>query len=117
MEAPLPICVAALYQFARRADCESMRVELARLCCGQGIKGTLLLAAEGINGTIAGSDEAIGRVVAFIRRLPGCDGLEVKYSRAEALPFHRMKVRIKAEIVTMGQPDIDPLAGTGHYVS
>lgn len=117
MESPLPICVAALYQFARLGDCAAIRADLAKLCCGQGIKGTLLLAQEGINGTIAGSDQAIERVVAFIRALPGCADLEVKYSRAPALPFHRMKVRIKPEIVTMGQPDIDPLAGTGHYVA
>lgn len=117
MEAPLPICVAALYKFARLGDCEAIRADLAKLCCGQGIKGTLLLAQEGINGTIAGSDEAIARVVAFVRALPGCADLDVKYSRAETLPFHRMKVRIKAEIVTMGQPDVDPLAGTGHYVA
>jgi len=76
----------------------------------------LLLASEGINGTIAGSDAGIEAVVAHIRTFPGCAGLDVKYSRAETMPFHRLKVRIKREIVTMGQPDIDPLLGAGHYV-
>jgi UPF0176 protein len=76
----------------------------------------LLLASEGINGTIAGSDAGIEAVVAHIRTFPGCAGLDVKYSRAETMPFHRLKVRIKREIVTMGQPDIDPLVGAGHYV-
>jgi UPF0176 protein len=113
----LPICVAALYKFTSFDDCTSIRRELAQLCGVQGVKGTLLLAREGINGTIAGSDTAIKHVLTAIRALPGCAGLEVKLSRATALPFHRMKVRIKPEIVTMGQPNIDPLTGAGHYVA
>lgn len=115
-EAPLPIRVAALYQFTRFDDLEAIRAPLAALCCGQGVKGTLLLAREGINGTIAGSDDAIEAVLRHIRALPGCADLDVKESRAAELPFHRMKVRLKREIVTMGEPDIDPLA-TGHYVT
>jgi UPF0176 protein len=113
----LPICVAALYRFAPFADCEAIRDALAASCDTHGIKGTLLVAHEGINGTIAGLDAAIDHIVAQIRDLPGCADLEVKYSRAATMPFHRMKVRIKREIVTMGQPDIDPLTGTGHYVA
>jgi len=113
---PLPISVAALYRFARFADPDALRAPLAALCCGLGVKGTLLIAGEGINGTIAGSDAAIDRVVAHVRALPGCADVDVKLSRAAAMPFHRMKVRLKREIVTMGQPDIDPLEGTGHYV-
>jgi UPF0176 protein len=113
----LPICVAALYKFVRLDDCEAIRRDLARICCAEGAKGTLLLAAEGINGTIAGSDQAIESVLAFIRRLPECADLDVKFSRAETMPFYRMKVRVKREIVTMGEPDIDPLTGAGHYVS
>lgn len=81
------------------------------------MKGTLLLASEGINGTIAGPDQAIEKVVAHIRGLPGFSDLDVKYAAAVAMPFHRMKVRVKREIVTMGQPGIDPLTGAGHYVS
>ena len=114
---PSPICVAALYRFARVDDCAAVQRDLAELCCGAGVKGTLILAQEGINGTIAGSDAAIARVVAHIRALPGFAALEVKYSRAAAMPFHRMKVRVKREIVTMGQPAIDPLADVGHYVA
>jgi UPF0176 protein len=116
-ETCLPICVAALYRFTRFADCQAIQADLAAICRAQGIKGTVLVAPEGINGTIAGSDDAVGTVLAAIRALPGCAGLEVKFSRAAALPFHRMKVRVKCEIVTMGQPDIDPLAGVGHYVA
>ncbi|WP_016745815.1 rhodanese-related sulfurtransferase [Rhizorhabdus wittichii] len=121
MESPSPddrpVCVAALYRFARFADVEAVRAPLARLCCGLGVKGTLLVAAEGINGTIAGDDAAIARVVDHVRTLPGCADVDVKLSRAATMPFHRMKVRIKREIVTMGEPDIDPLEGTGHYVA
>ncbi|AUW60283.1 hypothetical protein C1T17_12535 [Sphingobium sp. SCG-1] len=109
--------VAALYKFARLDDCNALRRELALICFTEGLKGTLLLASEGINGTIAGSNHAIESVLAFIRRLPGFRDLEVKYATAETMPFHRMKVRVKREIVTMGQPGIDPLTGVGHYVS
>jgi len=111
-----PLTVAALYQFAPFADCAALRAPLQALCDAQGIKGTLLLAPEGINGTVAGTDEAIARLLQHIRALPGCAGLDVKFSTAPAMPFHRMKVRIKREIVTMGQPDIDPLASVGTYV-
>ncbi len=114
---PMPIRVAALYRFTPFADPEALRAPLAAACCSHGVKGTLLLAGEGINGTIAGSDSAIDHVLAHIRALPGCADLDVKESRAETMPFHRMKVRIKREIVTMGEPDIDPLAGVGHYVA
>ena len=111
-----PIHVAALYRFAVLADCAPIRTDLTRLCRAEGVKGTLLLAREGINGTIAGSEPAIARVVEAIRAIDGCADLEVKFSTTAVQPFHRMKVRIKREIVTMGQPEIDPLAGTGHYV-
>lgn len=116
MTDPLPVRVAALYRFAPFDDLPAIKEPLAALCCAQGVKGTLLLAPEGINGTIAGSEAGIGTVLAHIRRLPGCAEIDVKESRAPVLPFHRMKVRIKREIVTMGQPDIDPL-DTGHYVA
>lgn len=113
----LPICVAALYKFTPFSDCEALREPLAQLCAEQGIRGTLLLAREGINGTIAGADDAIRQVLAHIRTMPGCAELEVKFSRAKAQTFHRMKVRIKPEIVTMGEPDIDPLEEVGNYVA
>lgn len=112
-----PLCVAALYHFCRFDDCAALRDPLDRLCRDQGVRGTLLLAHEGINGTIAGTAEGIAAVLAHIRALPGCADLEVKFSTAAAMPFHRMKVRIKREIVTMGQPDIDPLLSVGTYVA
>ena len=111
-----PVIIAALYRFARFADCASLRAPLIELCRAQGLRGVLLLAPEGINGTIAGSQAGIDRVLAHIRTLPDCAEIEVKFSTAPAMPFHRMKVRLKREIVTMGQPAIDPLASVGTYV-
>ncbi|MFC4667853.1 rhodanese-related sulfurtransferase [Seohaeicola nanhaiensis] len=109
--------IAALYHFARFDDPAALKEPLAALCRAQGVKGTLLLAREGINGTIAGPRAGIDAVLAHIRALPGCAGLEWKEAQAEAEPFGKLKVRLKKEIVTMGQPDVDPLAGTGHYVA
>lgn len=111
-----PVRVAALYRFTPLDDLPALREQLLALCRSQGIKGTLLLAREGINGTIAGTSAAIEVVVEHLRALHGCADLDVKYSPAPAMPFQRMKVRIKTEIVTMGQPQIDPLQGTGHYL-
>ena len=110
------LSVAALYRFARFSDCKSMRGPLESICRKQGIRGTLLLASEGINGTIAGPCEGVAAVLDHIRGLPGCSDLDVKLSSAAAMPFHRMKVRIKREIVTMGRPSVDPLASAGTYV-
>ncbi len=118
MDTPdLPICVAALYKFIPFADYTVLQPPLLACCRAQGVKGTLLLAHEGINGTIAGSDAGIAAVLGHIRALPGCADLDVKFSRAPAMPFHRMKVRLKREIVTMGVADIDPLASVGTYVA
>ncbi|MCX8477590.1 MAG: rhodanese-related sulfurtransferase [Sphingomonas sp.] len=114
-EPALPFHVAALYQFTRFDDCAVIQAPLAERCRAEGVKGTLLLAREGINGTIAGSDAGIAAVLAHIRGLPGCADLDVKHSRAATMPFHRMKVRLKREIVTMGEP-VDP-TDTGAYVA
>jgi UPF0176 protein len=114
--APAPIQVAALYRFTRFDDCAGLRASLAGVCNEHGIRGTLLLANEGINGTIAGAPDKLAAVLRHIRALPGCAEMDVKLSTASAMPFHRMKVRIKREIVTMGVPDIDPRSGTGTLV-
>jgi UPF0176 protein len=111
------ITIAALYHFTRFDDPASLRGPLQDLCAGKGVKGSLLLAAEGVNGTIAGTDEAVAAVLAHLRALPGCAGLEHKLSYAEDMPFGRMKVKLKREIVTMGQPDVDPVARVGSYVA
>ncbi|WP_295049291.1 rhodanese-related sulfurtransferase [uncultured Paracoccus sp.] len=110
------LIVAALYHFTRFPDPAALKAPLAKVACGHGVRGTLLLAPEGINGTIAGTRDGIDAVLAHIRALPGCAGLDWKESPADAMPFGRMKVRLKREIVTMGQPDVDPRASVGHYV-
>jgi UPF0176 protein len=108
--------IAALYHFTRFEDPAALKPALLELCVAQGVKGTLLLAHEGVNGTIAGPREGIDAVIAHLRALPGCSDLEWKEAHSETPPFPRMKVRIKREIVTMGQPDVDPQARVGHYV-
>lgn len=108
--------VAALYRFTRFEDPAAIQGPLAALCCNLGVKGTLLLAREGINGTIAGEDAAIEAVLAHIRALPGCADLTPKTAWAERMPFYRMKVRLKKEIVTLGEPDLDP-TDPGTYVA
>ncbi len=108
--------VAALYHFTRFPDPAALRAPLEDACRTHAITGTLLLAQEGINGTIAGPRAGIDAVLAHIGGLPGCAGFDYKLSTASARPFARMKVRLKREIVTMGQPDVDPRARVGHYV-
>ena len=113
---PAPFRVAALYRFAIIADCEAVRDRLEALCRPE-VRGTLLVAREGLNGTIAGPEAAIERVLDGIRALPGFAGLDVKFADTATMPFHRLKVRIKPEIVTMGQPDLDPATNAGTYVA
>jgi UPF0176 protein len=112
--------VAAFYQFVALPDFRELREPLRAFCAGLGLKGSVLLAAEGINGTLAGSEDGIAALVAELRHgvLFGgrLHGLELKYSHAEAMPFGRMKVRQKKEIVTLGDKAADPLAQVGIYV-
>ncbi|MBA3675783.1 MAG: rhodanese-related sulfurtransferase [Sphingosinicella sp.] len=110
------IRVTSLYQFTRLDDCAGIRSTLQSACGRLGIRGTLILAPEGINGTIAGSHDAVEAIIGLIRSLPGCKLMAVKDSHTAEKPFHRMKVKIKPEIVTMGEPDISPLNGVGQYV-
>ena len=108
--------VASLYCFTPLPDCAVLVAPLRQVCAAQRVKGTLLLAPEGINGTIAGTVAGVERVLSHIRTLPGCANLEARHARVATMPFHRMKVRLKTEIVTMGQPGLDPLT-TGNYVA
>lgn len=111
---------AALYQFVTLPDCEALRQPLQRVCDAQGVKGTLLLAQEGINGTISGSEAAVRSVLAYLRSTEFADGklahLVHKESWAPELPFLRMKVRVKKEIVTLGVPGVSPTVMAGEYV-
>ena len=108
--------VAALYRFTRFADPAALKPALEQVARAGGVKGTLLLAGEGINGTIAGPRKGIDAVLAHIRALPGCADLEVKESLADEMPFLRLKVRLKREIVTMGVDGVDPVREVGTYV-
>ena len=109
--------VAALYRFAPFDDPAALRQPLLDLCAANGVKGTLLLAREGINGTIAGTADGIAAVLAHIRALPDCADLDVKYSAAAVMPFQRLKVRLKKEIVTMKVAGIDPARDVGRYIA
>lgn len=109
--------VAALYHFTRFEDPATLQGPLQNLCDIHGVKGSLLLAQEGVNGTISGARQGIDAVLAHINGLPGCAGFEHKESLAESPPFLRMKVKLKREIVTMGQPQVDPRASVGTYVA
>jgi UPF0176 protein len=109
--------VAALYRFVRLDDYESMREPLLNFCTERGVKGTLLLAHEGVNGTISGSKTAIADVLSYLRSDDRLSDLDCKFSYHEELPFLRMKVKLKREIVTMGLEDIDPNQSVGRYAS
>ncbi|BAY34730.1 rhodanese domain-containing protein [Nostoc carneum NIES-2107] len=108
--------VVALYKFVSLPDFAEKRESLLSYCQQQGIKGTILLAEEGINGTIAGSRQAIDAVLEFLRSDPRLTDIEYKESYATTPPFERMKVRLKSEIVTLGLPEVDPNEQVGIYV-
>ncbi|MGB8702020.1 MAG: rhodanese-related sulfurtransferase [Thermosynechococcaceae cyanobacterium] len=110
------LVVATFYQFVSFADYADFREPLRDICQTQNIKGTILLAPEGLNGTIAGSRAGIDTVLSFIRSHPCFGALEAKKSAAKTWPFDRMKVRLKREIVTLGQPEVNPCDRTGIYV-
>ena len=116
----MPLKVAAFYQFAALPDFRELREPLRALAAGLGIKGSVLLAHEGINGTVAGGDEGIDAFTyelqhgdLFAGRL---DNLELKFSPASEMPFQRLKVRLKKEIVTLGDAAVDPTRRVGTYV-
>lgn len=105
--------IAAFYRFLPLSDLPSLRAHLHGICVGQGIKGTLLLAPEGLNGTLAGPPEALATALDAIRDAAGCPDLSPRMSVHDAQPFGRLKVRIKREIVTLGVPGTDPTRRTG----
>ena len=110
------VVVAALYRFVALPDFEDLRQPLLDLMIDSEVKGTLLLASEGINGTIAGSRAGIDRVLAWLQRDGRFEGLEAKESYVNEMPFYRTKVKLKKEIVTMGVDGIDPNDIVGTYV-
>src|ERR1700744_664245 len=116
----MPYKVVAFYPFVALPDFRELRAPLRAFCAHLGLKGSVLLAAEGINGTLAGSEDGIAALVEELQQgtLFGgrLDNLELKYSLAETMPFGRMKVRLKKEIVTLGDKTADPLVQVGIYV-
>ncbi len=116
----MPYEVAAFYQFAALPDFRCLREPLRAVCADLGLKGSVLLAHEGINGTLAGSADAIAALVEELQRgaLFGgrLDNLELKFSAATAMPFQRLKIRLKKEIVTLGDAATDPTRQVGIYV-
>src|SRR6267143_3528363 len=116
----MPYKVAAFYQFAALPDFRELREPLRVVCADLGLKGSVLLAHEGINGTLAGSPDAIAALVEELRcgALFGgrLDNLELKFSAAAAMPFQRRKIRLKKEIVTLGDAAADPTRQVGIYV-
>ena len=116
----MPFTVAAFYQFTALPDFRGLREPLRAIGAELELKGSVLLAHEGINGTLAGSPEAIGDLVKALRdgALFGgrLDNLELKFSSSAAMPFQRLKIRLKKEIVTLGDPTTDPRRQVGSYV-
>ena len=116
----MPYTVAAFYQFAALPDFAALREPLRATCADLKLKGSVLLAEEGINGTLAGAPDAIDGVIQELRgaALFGgrFDNLELKFSHASAMPFRRLKIRLKKEIVTLGDAAIDPARQVGIYV-
>lgn len=111
------VVVAALYKFAALPDYRSISEPLKEHCESLGLKGTLLLAEEGLNGTVAGSRKGIDGLLDYLRADPRLAGLEHKESYYQDMPFYRMKVKLKREIVTMGIEDVDPRHIVGTYVA
>ncbi|WP_407178894.1 rhodanese-related sulfurtransferase [Bradyrhizobium sp. STM 3562] len=112
--------VAAFYQFTSLRDFRALREPLRTICAGLALKGSVLLAEEGINGTLAGPDHGIDALVTELKggALFGSrlDRIELKFSRARAMPFGRLKIRLKKEIVTLGDAAADPNRQVGVYV-
>jgi len=115
MPAP-PYLTAAFYQFVELPDFAERKAPLLALCEQRQIKGLILLAREGINSTLAGAPDDVHSVLAYLRQDPLLASLQHKESYSDRPPFHRMKVRLKKEIVTMGVPGISPTAMAGTYV-
>ncbi|WP_269531647.1 rhodanese-related sulfurtransferase [Chitinimonas sp. BJYL2] len=111
-----PIVVAALYQFVTLSDYVELRTPLRDAMVEFGIKGTLLLAQEGINGTVSGTREGIDSLLGWLKRDARFAGLDHKESYCDAHPFYRTKVKLKKEIVTLGVDGVDPNKAVGTYV-
>jgi UPF0176 protein len=110
------LLVAAFYRFVDLPDCAELREPLSQRCVELGLMGTILLAREGINGTIAGTESAVRDFFTQLRQEPRFASVRPRKSWCERMPFHRMKVRLKKEIVSLGVEGIDPNREAGRYV-
>ena len=108
--------VVALYCFCKINNPRQFKSILEDAASGQDLSGTLLVANEGINGTIAGSPASLEKMLNVFKKDHRFSNIELKFSPAESHPFFRFKVRVKKEIVTMGMPNIDPISQAGQYV-
>jgi UPF0176 protein len=117
----MPIKVAAFYQFTALPDYRALREPLRAICAAFELRGSVLLAHEGINGTLAGSAAHIDALIAELRHgelfAGRLDNLELKFSNSSKMPFQRLKVRLKKEIVTLGDTEADPTRQVGTYVA
>jgi UPF0176 protein len=104
----MSVLVAAFYRFAALEELPALRRELLQLADAAGVRGTILLAGEGVNGTISGPDAGVQAVLERLRQVVGLEQLQAKFSRSGAQAFHRLKVRLKREIVSLGQPEVQP---------
>lgn len=112
----MTLVVTTFYKFVQLSDCATIQQRLLEYCTTQAITGTILLAKEGINGTIAGSRSSIDAVLSWLRSDTRLVDLEYQESFIEKLPFERLKVKLKKEIVTLGKPEIDPTQQVGIHV-
>ena len=108
--------ICALYKFTRLDDFETIQEPLKGFLDSLSVKGTLLLAREGINGTISGNQANLEKVLEYLQSDSRFLGLEYKFSYSKKTPFKRLKVKLKKEIVTMGLTEIDPTHSVGTYV-
>ena len=110
------IKILAFYQFTSFDRTRVLQTSLQEICNEREIYGSILIASEGINGTVAGIGSGIDSLLVYIKSLPGCEMVEHKFSFTTSMPFKKMRVRLKKEIVTMGQPEVRPSELAGNYV-
>ncbi|MGV2831445.1 oxygen-dependent tRNA uridine(34) hydroxylase TrhO [Myxosarcina sp. GI1(2024)] len=112
----MPCIVATFYKFVSLDDLQTKQKLILAYCLAKDVRGTIILATEGINGTITGKPEAITAVLTYLHSFSGLADLEIKTATAIDPPFGKMKVKIKQEIVTLGLPEVKPNRQAGTYV-
>jgi UPF0176 protein len=110
------IKVAALYKFSQIADPQALSIDIKTFLSTNNIYGTILVGEEGLNGTISGKENNIDNVIIFLKKIAGFEDLDVKYSYSDINPFVRLKIKLKKEIVTIGDPSVNPNINSGTYV-